>query len=73
MSKFDFFLMKDTDVIEYTLKNVELFNGNSMLKCKEICVGNLNYVYRVLDENSPLSVIIKQAGHELCISKDMKI
>ena len=74
MSKFDtYFLMGVQDVIEYAKEKLDFFNGDSSLSGKEIGDGNLNYVYRVWDENSSRSVIVKQAGHSLRISEDMKI
>ncbi len=74
MSRFDtYFLMKPEDVIEYVREKLELFDENAKLQSKEIGDGNLNYVFRVWDENSDKSVIVKQAGEELRISKDFDI
>ena len=44
----------------------------STMECKEIGDGNLNYVFKVKDAKGH-SVIVKQAGVELRISKEMKI
>lgn len=74
MSKFDtYFLMKPTDVIEYTREKLSLFDVNADLECKEIGDGNINYVFRVWDTKSHKSVIIKQAGETARISEDFKL
>ena len=68
-----YFLMKEADVIEYAKLKVPQKNWDEgTMTCKEIGDGNLNYVFIVKDgkENS---VIVKQAGVELRISKDMHI
>ena len=74
MSGFDtYFLMKEEDAIEYAKLKVpqKEWDVDSMT-CKEIGDGNLNYVFKVVDGKGH-SVIIKQAGEELRISKEMKI
>lgn len=74
MSGFDtYFLMKEEDAIEYAKVKVpqKEWDVDSMT-CKEIGDGNLNYVFKVVDAKGH-SVIIKQAGEELRISKEMKI
>jgi len=74
MSKFDnYFLMEPKDVIEYAKEKLDIFNPDSELECKEIGDGNLNFVFRVWDNNSDKSVIIKQAGDTARISDDMKL
>lgn len=74
MSKFDtYFLMNSEEVIEYAKEKLDLFNEQSVLECKEIGDGNLNYVFRVWDKNSGQSVIIKQAGDTARISDDFKL
>jgi 5-methylthioribose kinase len=65
--------MKEEDAIEYAKLKVpqKEWDVDSMT-CKEIGDGNLNYVFKVVDGKGH-SVIIKQAGEELRISKEMKI
>ncbi|HNW87161.1 MAG TPA: S-methyl-5-thioribose kinase [Candidatus Limiplasma sp.] len=73
MSRFDtYFLMKTPDVLEY-VKEKGYMPADAQLIAKEIGDGNLNYVYRVVDEASGKSVIVKQAGVSLRISADMKV
>ena len=68
-----YFLMKENDVIEYAKLKVPQKNwDDATMTCKEIGDGNLNYVFKVQDAKGH-SVIVKQAGVELRISKDMHI
>lgn len=74
MANFDtYFLMQEADAIEYAKIKVPQKNWEEgTMTCKEIGDGNLNYVFKVQDGNGT-SVIVKQAGEELRISKDMHI
>ena len=74
MANFDtYFLMKEQDVIEYAQVKVPQKEWDpATMECKEIGDGNLNYVFKVKDAKGH-SVIVKQAGVELRISKEMKI
>ena len=74
MSKFDsYFLMQAEDAIEYAMYKMPQKEWDvETMSCKEIGDGNLNYVFKVVDGKGN-SVIIKQAGEELRISKEMKI
>jgi len=73
MSRFDtYFLMKTPDVLEY-VKEKGYMPADVELTAKEIGDGNLNYVFRVVDEKTGKSVIVKQAGVSLRISADMKV
>lgn len=73
MSRFDtYFLMKTPDVLEYVTQKGYMPQG-AALTAKEIGDGNLNYVFRVVDEASGKSVIVKQAGEALRISAEMKV
>ncbi|MEA5014945.1 MAG: S-methyl-5-thioribose kinase [Candidatus Limiplasma sp.] len=73
MSRFDtYFLMKTPDVPEY-VKEKGYMPKDAELNAKEIGDGNLNYVFRVVDEKTGKSVIVKQAGVALRISADMKV
>ena len=65
--------MKPEDVKEYALEKLSIFDQDAKLEAVEIGDGNLNYVFRVWEEASGKSVIVKQAGEELRISKDFNI
>lgn len=75
MSRFDtYFLMKDSDVAEYVqTKYAGHFAPDAVLTVKEIGDGNLNYVFRVVEEKTGKSIIVKQAGVALRISAEMKV
>lgn len=71
MSRFStYFLMKPDDVVEYVRTQLDFFDSNADLTCKEIGDGNINYIFKVWDKNSDKSVIIKQAGVTARISED---
>lgn len=73
MSRFDtYFLMKTPDVLEY-VKEKGYMPKDAEVTAKEIGDGNLNYVYRVVEEKTGKSVIVKQAGEALRISADMHV
>ena len=58
MSRFDsyFFMQKEEDVIEYVKEKLDFFEKDAVLTCKEIGDGNINYVYRVMDELSLIHI-----------------
>lgn len=68
-----YFTMKEEDVLEYAGTMLNFFDSDAQLTCKEIGDGNLNYVFRVVDEKSGKSVIIKQAGPVARISDEFKV
>ncbi|WP_221620904.1 S-methyl-5-thioribose kinase [Shouchella miscanthi] len=55
-------IMTETEVVTYVKEAFGFFNKDARLVCKEIGDGNLNYVFRVHDEESKQSLIVKQAG-----------
>lgn len=62
--------MTEEDVKEYVLlKYAHLFAENPDLSVKEIGDGNLNYVYRVRNENDGKSIIIKHATEQIRMNK----
>lgn len=62
MSRFDkHFKMNEQDAIDYTLEKLDYFDDNAKLNAKEIGDGNINYVFKVWDENTNKSIIIKHA------------
>ena len=75
MPRYDtYFLMKEADVIDYVqTKYPGHFDKDAALTVKEIGDGNLNYVFRVVEEKTGKSIIVKQAGEALRISADMKV
>jgi 5-methylthioribose kinase len=75
MSRFNsYFLMKEGDIPDYVRFELPAyFGGGAKLSVKEIGDGNLNYVFRVVDEESGKSIIVKQAGEQLRISAEMHI
>ena len=74
MSRFDkYFLMKTEDIADYVEEKIHFFPADAKLVCKEIGDGNLNYVFRLKDENTGKSIIVKQAGEATRISADMKL
>lgn len=74
MPKFDnYFLMNTEDIREYVKEKLGIFNADAVLEAREIGDGNLNYVYRVWEEATGKSVIVKQAGHEARISDEIKL
>ncbi|MEN1938472.1 S-methyl-5-thioribose kinase [Paenibacillus sp. 102] len=74
MAKFtEYFLMEANDVIEYVKEKLPKFESAKDLQCQEIGDGNLNYVFRVWDEENGTSVIVKQAGDTARISDEFKL
>lgn len=69
----EYFTMKENDAIEYAKTVLNFFDKDAALTCKEIGDGNLNYVFRVVDEKNNKSVIIKQAGPVARISDEFKL
>lgn len=63
MSRFvKHFKMIEQDAIEYILEKLpDFFAPDAELTCKEIGDGNINYVFRVRDEKTQKSIIIKHA------------
>lgn len=68
-----YFLMQETDVPAYVKARLSALTDCRSLRAKEIGDGNLNYVFRVWDEETDKSVIVKQASHTLRISDDMHL
>ena len=74
MSRFDqYFLMTVNDIAEYIDEKLHFFPKNAKLSCEEIGDGNLNYVFRLRDEENGKSIIVKQAGETTRICADMKL
>ena len=73
MSDFSkYFLMTTEDVPKYVQSKLTYFSEDAKLSCTEIGDGNINYVFRVQDENGK-SIIVKQAGLETRIKPDLGV
>ncbi|MHC1748140.1 MAG: S-methyl-5-thioribose kinase [Cellulosilyticaceae bacterium] len=74
MSKFNQYFLMNAEVIKtYAKERLDIFTKTAVLTSKEIGDGNLNYVFRVWEEATGKSVIVKQAGPVARISPDIKI
>ncbi len=69
----EYFTMKEEDAILYATTKLDIFAEDAELSCKEIGDGNLNYVFKVIDEKNGKSIIIKQAGPVARISDEFKL
>lgn len=70
MSQFDHnYNMNEEDVITYVREKLDFFGPDAELSCTEIGDGNINFVYRVMDNKSNRSVIIKHATDFIRSSK----
>ncbi|MCM3783243.1 S-methyl-5-thioribose kinase [Neobacillus mesonae] len=49
------------EAVQLAQKEIDIFDSNSELQCREIGDGNLNLVFHITDANSDKSIIIKQA------------
>ena len=68
-----YFLMNADEVTSYVKVKTDIFDKDAELSCTEIGDGNLNYVFRVIDEQSGKSLIVKQAGDTARISDEFKL
>ncbi|WP_415818058.1 S-methyl-5-thioribose kinase [Mesobacillus thioparans] len=68
-----YFLMNAEEVIPYVKAKTDFFDNEASLSCDEIGDGNLNYVFRVRDEQAGKSLIVKQAGDTARISDEFKL
>ncbi|MDZ5474068.1 S-methyl-5-thioribose kinase [Bacillus sp. 31A1R] len=68
-----YFTMNEEDAIEYAKIVLDVFDADAELTCKEIGDGNLNYVFRLVDEKTKKSIIVKQAGPVARISDEFKL
>lgn len=65
MEKFkNHFCMSVNDVEEY-VKYLKLFSETDKLSVQEIGDGNINYIFRVIDEKTGKSIVLKQADKYL--------
>ncbi|MBP1039531.1 S-methyl-5-thioribose kinase [Vagococcus sp. BWB3-3] len=69
----EYFRFNEQDAIDYAIDVLDFFDDSTSLACVEIGDGNLNYIFKVYDQVSGKSVIIKQAGPIARISADIKL
>ena len=55
------FLLDPVSVIEYVKVKTKIFSPAANLSATEIGDGNINYIFRITDEDTKQSIIIKQA------------
>lgn len=71
--KSKYFTMNEAQAALYVETELDYFNDDAKLVCEEIGDGNLNYIFRVVDEKSGDSLILKQAGPVARISDEFKV
>ena len=59
------FLLDENTVIDYVQETFHYFSDEAKLQAKEIGDGNINYVFRIWDENTGKSLVVKQADKRL--------
>ncbi|UTC64781.1 S-methyl-5-thioribose kinase [Treponema sp. OMZ 788] len=62
--------MEGDDIIDYVFEHTNFFDSNENLVCEEIGDGNINYVYRIFDNNTKKSIILKQADVQTRVRPD---
>ena len=68
-----YFLMKPEEAPAYVQAKLHYFPEGDRLSGKEIGDGNINYVFRVTDEDTGKSIIVKQAGLKTRIEPDLGV
>ena len=66
-------LLNEETVLAYVKEKLPELATASNVSVKEIGDGNLNYVYRIQDEGTGQSIILKQAGDTARISDEFKL
>ncbi|MFT5872050.1 MAG: 5-methylthioribose kinase [Clostridium sp.] len=69
----EYFTMNENDALEYSKTVLKFFSEDAVLTSTEIGDGNLNYVFRIVEESTDKSVIVKQAGPVARISDEFKL
>ncbi|WP_282925659.1 S-methyl-5-thioribose kinase [Helcococcus kunzii] len=59
------FLLNENTVIDFVKDKLDIFKNSINLKSKELSDGNINYVFKVWDEDTDNSVVVKQADDKL--------
>jgi len=65
--------MKENDVAMFVQEKLHYFDTDAITSTSEIGDGNINYIFRVKEEKSGKSIIVKQAADTSRISKDLHI
>lgn len=68
-----YFLMKPEEAPAYVQAKLHYFPDGANLYGQEIGDGNINYVFRVTDEDTGKSIIVKQAGLKTRIEPDLGV
>ena len=68
-----YFLMKPEDAPAYVQAKLNYFPEGHRLVGTEIGDGNINYVFRVVDQDTGKSIIVKQAGLKTRIEPDLGV
>ncbi len=69
--KFDsHYKMDKNSVIDFVIEKTNFFSSNKSLKCEEIGDGNINYIYRIYDEKTNKSIVLKQADIQTRVRPD---
>ena len=68
-----YFLMKPEDAPAYVQAKLNYFPEGHRLAGTEIGDGNINYVFRVVDQDTGQSIIVKQAGLKTRIEPDLGV
>ena len=68
-----YFLMKPEDAPAYVQAKLNYFPEGHRLAGTEIGDGNINYVFRVVDQDTGKSIIVKQAGLKTRIEPDLGV
>ena len=61
----DHFLLDENTVIDFVRENLDYFHQEASLHVKEIGDGNINYVFRIWDDKTGQSLVVKQADKRL--------
>lgn len=59
------FLLDEQSIVDFVKDNLNYFCVDALLNVKEIGDGNINYVFRVWDDRTGQSLVIKQADKKL--------
>ena len=66
-------ILDKKSAIKYMIEDLEYFDNSADLTCKEIGDGNLNHVFRIVDNKTKVSYILKQALPYARTSEDMML
>lgn len=61
----DHFLLDEKTIIDFVKDNLDYFRSDAALNVDEIGDGNINYVFRIWDDSTGKSLVVKQADKKL--------